>query len=58
MTDEQVLAAADAAGYVLVERDVEDIRMWAWVGVALAPGWWPSRTGAIEYMRSYLLDHW
>jgi hypothetical protein len=58
MTDEQVLAAADAAGYVLVERDVEDIRMWAWDGIDLSPGWWPSRTSAIEHMRSYLLDHW
>ena len=58
MTDEQVLVAATAAGYVLVEWQMEEICMWEWVGADLSPGWWPSRTSAIEYMRSYLLDQW
>ena len=56
MTDDQVFNVAQAAGFDLVERNIEeDVRMWAWVGDAVSPGWWPSRSAAIEFMRNHLL---
>jgi len=55
VTDDEVIAAANIAGYALIEREVvPDRPMWGWGGNDLAPGWWPTRHLAIDHMRELL----
>jgi hypothetical protein len=55
--DEEFVRAVSAKGYTLIERDLgEGTHVWAWIGEGLSPGWWPSRTRAIDHLRDYLSD--
>ena len=56
MTDAEVIEQAARDGHVLIERELDDdLSMWGWVGDDLSPGWWPTRSLAINQMREHLL---